>query len=109
LCIVVILKIGLCLGEERKNPFIPALPKYKIKKVIKKEEKRLDTESIKLEGIVWGEDKACAIINGEVYKKGDKIEEVEAEILEIDKNSISLKYGREIYKISMESELRKER
>jgi len=102
--------LGLCLGKEKRNPFMPVLPKHKkvIKKVIK-EEKKLDTKSIKLEGIVWGEDKACAIINGEVYTKGDRIEEVGAEILEINKNGISLKYGKRIYEINMELELRKER
>ena len=113
LCTVILLMLGLCLGKEKRNPFMSVLPKRKkiikkVKKVIE-EEKKLDTKSIKLEGIVWGEDKACAIINGEVYTKGDRIKEVGAEILEINKNGISLKYGKRIYEINMELELGKER
>ena len=93
-------------GEIKLNPFVPLLPK----KIEKTEvvDKLLNIEEIKLEGIILGKEKACVIINGEVYKKGDVLKECGAQIIKIDKEGIDLKYNKKIYRIKMEIKTEKE-
>lgn len=54
------------------------------------EEKIFDASSFVVTGIVWGADKPKAIINGNIYGKGDKVDE--AEIVNITKEGILFKY-----------------
>ena len=54
------------------------------------EEKPFDTSSLKVTGIVWGSDKPKAIINDNIYGKGDVVNE--GEIISITKDGILFKY-----------------
>ncbi len=83
------------------NPFMDWLPRKVIpskekpkKRYVKGsvEELRLD---IKVEGTIWNAKVPCAIINGEVYKIGDKIED--AEVVDVDKEGVTLMYKKKIY------------
>ncbi len=88
-------------GKVKVNPFISLIPKRPEK--IKTVEKLLNIEGIKLEGVILGEEKACAIINGKVYKKGDIIEKYGVQIMNINKEGVDLKYNRKIYRIKIET------
>lgn len=46
--------------------------------------------SLTVQGIIWGSSMPCAIINNEVVKQGDSIEEVE--LIKIEKESIEVLY-----------------
>lgn len=90
--------------EVKVNPFVSLLPKKKVER-IKITEKMLNIEEIKLEGVILGEKKACAIINGEVYKKGDILKKYGAQIVNIDKEGVDLKYNKKIYRIEVKTEI----
>lgn len=70
-------------------------------KAIIEEPKELPAD-MAVEGILWGTDKPLTIINGEVYKVGDVIKDVGAEILKIEGNSVYIGYGEKIYKLKVE-------
>jgi len=58
--------------------------------------------SIRLEGIVWIEKNPAAIINGDVYKKGDEIEKG-AKISNIRKNEVYIYYKDRIHIFSIKN------
>lgn len=73
---------------------LPQTPETKIKK---DEKDKFDPSSLDVTGIVWGTDKPKAIINDEVLGVGALVEG--AEILNISKEGILLKYKDEEYLI----------
>jgi len=96
-------------AKVKVNPFVPLLPKKKVEKTETTEE-MLNIKEIKLEGVILGEERACAVINGDVYKKGDMLKEYGAQIINIDKEGVDLRYNNKIYRIGIkeETETRKE-
>jgi len=89
------------------NPFASMLPKEiepeKPKKGEGPEKKlpTLDLDELSVEGIFWGTGMPQAIINGEVYKERERIEEVNAEIVKIEKGSVKVLYGGRVYVLSI--------
>jgi len=52
---------------------------------------------ISLEGIVWSEKFSAAIINGQVYSKGDTIKEIDATITDIGQGKLTIEYKGKTY------------
>lgn len=93
-----------------RDPFEPGLPKEEEVR----EEDLPDPELVRpdptpvslpialsVEGLLWGSDKPQAVINGRVYLLGDKLKEVDAEIIEIDNEGVSIRYKGEIFRKSI--------
>ena len=56
---------------------------------------------VTIEGILWGTVKPLAIIDGEVYKAGDKIKDIDAKIFKIEKKAVFIYYGNKIHKVEI--------
>lgn len=52
---------------------------------------------ISLEGIIWSEKFSAAIINGQVYGKGDTIKEIDAKIVDINQGKLTIVYKGKTY------------
>lgn len=94
-----------------KDPFQTYLPFKKIPKELPQvpemtitgtDKDKFDYSSLDVTGIVWGTDKPKAIINDEVLGIGDAVEG--AEILNISKEGILLKYKDKEYLVKREKE-----
>ena len=88
-----------------KDPFEPLLPQE-----VKEEEKRQEEIISKIEetfpdmivqGILWGGNFPQVIIDGEVYKVGDKLKNLNAQVFRIEKGAVFISYGEKIYKIKI--------
>ncbi|MDD3297141.1 MAG: hypothetical protein PHU64_07300 [Candidatus Omnitrophica bacterium] len=89
--------------ETLKNPFESLLPKDEKNKsdsIKKKADFKADLK-INLEGVIWGSDTPQAIIDGEVYKIGDKLKKADASVFRITKNVVFIAYNGKIYEIKM--------
>ncbi|MCX5657444.1 MAG: hypothetical protein NTZ48_04370 [Candidatus Omnitrophica bacterium] len=74
------------LGGAYRDPFLSFIPQEK--KEVKEE--KITLPAFKLQGIVWGESKPRAIINGAVVSEGDVIEGAKATL--INKEGIEFLY-----------------
>ena len=54
--------------------------------------------SIVIQGILWGGDFSQVIIDGEVYKNGDKLKNIDARVFKIEKGMVLIYYGEKIYR-----------
>lgn len=57
--------------------------------------------SLVLQGVLWGGDFPQVIIEGDVYRVGDKLKNLDARIFKIEKNTVFISYGAKIYKIKV--------
>ncbi len=91
---------------EYKDPFEPLLPEEEAD--IRPTQRRSveDDESyppaISIEGVLWGTLNPSTIIDGEVYKVGDAIKGVGAQVFKIEKNDVFISYGEKIYKMQVQ-------
>lgn len=91
--------------EEKRNPFKDWFPVIKIENKTEEEpvvfvepEKKFDTYIYNVEGLIWSTNKPKAIINGQLYGIGDKLDE--AEITKIDKDGVVLIFDDKEYVIT---------
>jgi len=103
-------------AASRRDPFVSLLPqleKTKAAKTTPAGQKKSsqpvyvkggtgELADIRLEGIVWVEKNPAAIINGDVYKKGDEIEKG-AKITNIRKNEVYIYYKDRIHIFSIKN------
>lgn len=86
------------------NPFQPKLPVHRKEEANQTARNRtVDTSAlnqIKIEGIFWGTKNPQAIINGEIYRIGDKIEGIGAEITDIKEGQIQVIYKKRVFILS---------
>ena len=99
------------------NPFQPKLPVYekegtnqtvKNKTVNTVRNRIVDTSvlnQMKIEGVFWGTDEPYAIIDGEIYRIGDKIKNVGAEITDIKNGVIQVIYKKRVFILSSKQEI----
>jgi len=86
------------------NPFQSKLPVQRKKEnnqIIRN--RAVDTSALnqmKIEGVFWGINKPQAIINGEIYRIGDKIESIGAEIINIKDGIIQVIYKKRVFILS---------
>ena len=88
-----------------KDPFEPLLPQE-----IKEEEERQEEiiseieeslPSMAIQGILWGSDSPQVIIDGEVYKTGDRLKNIDAQVFKIEKSIVFISYGEKIYRMKI--------
>ncbi len=94
-----------------KDPFESLLPQVevKIKKGGEEQKKAIkeiagDIPSITIQGILWRSDFPQVIIEGEVYKPGDKLKNIDAQVLKIEEGEVFISYGERIYKMRVGKE-----
>ena len=100
---------GLSYSQGRyKDPFESLLPQE-----IKEEEERQEEiiseiedslPSMVVQGILWGNDFPQVIIDGEVYKSGDRLKNVDAQVFKIEKGAVFISYGEKIYRMKIGKE-----
>jgi hypothetical protein len=94
------------IGEDF-NPFQPKLPQVEdfIEPDVTYDEEDYyvdpDFSGIIVEGVIWGTDMPQAIINGDTYKVGDTLDEVESTIIEINRQGIVVKHLGRRYEIEI--------
>ena len=99
--------VGLPYAEsQNKDPFESLLPQ------VVEEEEGVTEEIIEeieelfpdmvIQGILWGGDLGQAIIDGEVYRVGDKLKDIDAQIFKIEKNAVFIFYGKKVYRMRTE-------
>jgi hypothetical protein len=87
---------------ELKDPFDDFLPKVKPKPSsrmpgVGTEMPAVPLPSFSVQGLIWGGSMPQAVIDGQVLKVGDTIQD--AEIVEINKDGVKLLYNKKIYKL----------
>ena len=87
-----------------KDPFKKLLPeRVKSKENYKREyteEKVEALREVEIQGVFWDVSPPQAIINGEVYKEGDLLEEIGAEITQIQRNKVTIIYRGRVFILS---------
>ena len=91
--------------SQYRDPFGPLLPQKEVESM----EVDLDAAdvieeafpSMILQGVVWGGNFPQVIIDGEVYKVGDGVKGLDAQIFKIEENTAFIFYGEKIYKLKI--------
>jgi hypothetical protein len=89
-----------------RDPFESLLPKEEAKIAIggEKAAKALPSLSVVVQGVLWGSDMPQAIIDGDVYRVGDKLKKIDAKVFRIMNNVVFIAYGDKIYKMMVEKQ-----
>jgi len=82
--------------EEFKSPFDEVVPKESVSKKESSEDVILPP-NLSVEGILWGTDTPCAIIEGKVYKVGDSLDS-ETKLINIEKNIVFIQHKGKVFK-----------
>lgn len=87
-----------------KDPFEPLLPQEVVEEerqegVISEIDDPLP--SVVVQGILWGVDSPQVIIDGEVYRAGDRLKDIDAQVFKIERGTVLISYGEKIYKIKI--------
>ena len=102
--LILLLVVNFSLARDPFKKILPEKPKLQPREY---PEERIDSrslEDLKIEGVFWDIPIPQVIINGEVYKEGDVIPEVGAQIIEIKKNEVTLIYKDRVFILSLEKE-----
>lgn len=94
-------------SQEEINPFLPKLPQEE--KVVVEEEPEPEFLKVAVQGVIWDTDTPQAIIDGEVYKLGEALKGEQGEIVDIDKEGVTIKYRNKKYKLKIKKPLKKEK
>ncbi len=85
--------------NSERDPFLPLVsPEGKLINISYK----ISFSEIKLEAIIYSKDKPLAIINGNLYKEGEKIGEYK--IVKINEDKVVLKKGKEEFNLMLYEE-----
>ena len=87
-----------------RDPFESLLPKEPEEVSPDPTGKRKPEEEllVTVEGVLWDSDLPQTIIDGDVYRVGDKLKEIDAKVFRIDKNVVYIAKGDKIYKKTVE-------
>ncbi len=89
--------------SDQKNPFQPGLPQDDAGEeangsVRENKEIVILPNTIEIEGVLWGSDTPLTIIDGEIYRKGDKLKNnQDISVFNIENNTVLLLYRGKIF------------
>ena len=95
-----------CQGVILADPFEPLIPveeaagdqgEYELG-----EEAEIQPPAVVIEGVLWGKTAPQAIIDGEVYKSGDVLKNVDAKIVKIEKNIVFISHQGKVFEMKTE-------
>lgn len=90
-------------SEGRRDPFVPLVDEQGLRKDLYQSSDAMALPvKLHIMGILWSEDAPMAIINGEVVKEGDIIEDMLVE--KIEKDAVSINYQNKVYKLLLREE-----
>jgi len=95
--IAVVIPAILYSADNYRDPFESLLPK---EEAAQKEtsKKAPETLAVTIEGVIWDSDIPQAIIDGDVYKIGDKLKKIDAKVFRINRNVVYLTQGDKVFK-----------
>jgi len=103
LFILVFLFLPLLVYAQYRDPFGPLLPDEEVRpEAGRRPEAEIAAPEVTVEGILWSKDESRAIIDGEVYKAGDTLRTVDAEVIRVDKRVVIISYQGKIFRMSVE-------
>lgn len=87
-----------------RDPFEPQLPQMPVEIQASEQveqQKEVLPPPVNIEGILWAGEASRVIIDGEVYKTGDKIEALDATVHKIGKENISILYQGKLFEMKI--------
>lgn len=102
LLLFLLLPILLYSADNYRNPFESLLPKEEGKGAAGLSEEIVEPLQIAVQGVLWGSQMPQAIIDGDVYRVGDKLKSLEdAAIFRITDNVVFIMHGDKIHKMTV--------
>lgn len=99
---VVIISVAHAQEKIKDDPFESALPqRQEAQPGAGEHTTAIAPPSISIEGVLWGTSIPQAIINGDVYKVGDTLKDLDAKIYKIEKNRIFIFYGGKLFEMNI--------
>lgn len=86
-------------GSPFRDKF-PEAPEEPPQEEIVPQEQRINPEVVKkllIQGVFWGGGFPQAIIAGEIYKEGDKLKNIDAEVAFINEGKVKIRYGGRLF------------
>jgi len=88
-----------------KDPFESLLPQEVEDEIVELDVVVSDTDNplppMAIEGILWGGDFLQVIIDGEVYRTGDKLKNIDAQVFKVEKGGVFISYKEKIYRMKV--------
>ena len=103
--LIFLLVVNFSLARDPFKKILPEKSEFQPEESREYPEERIGSralEGLKIEGVFWDVPTPEVIINGEVYKEGDVIAEVGAQITRIKKNEVILIYRDRVFILSPE-------
>jgi type II secretory pathway component PulC len=94
--------IQAVIAQEYRDPFEPVLPAETQTTTQERPKDELLPPLITIEGVLWGTDSPSAIIDGDVYKVGDNLKNLDAQVNQIEKNTVFIMYKGKIWRMKVE-------
>ena len=91
-----------CQGFILADPFEPLIPIEETAGVqdgYEFQEEEILPPAVVIEGVLWGKTTPQAIIDGEVYKIGDTLKNVDAKILKIENNIVFISHQGKVFEM----------
>ncbi|MBU2474242.1 MAG: hypothetical protein KKG91_05860 [Candidatus Omnitrophica bacterium] len=102
LLLFLLLPILLYSAESYRNPFESLLPKEEAKVSELASQEAAKPLDVVIQGVLWGSAIPQAIIDGDVYKVGDKLKSIEnASLLRITDNVVFIVQGDKVHKMTV--------
>jgi len=102
LLLFLLLPILLYSADDYRNPFESLLPKEVARGRRFQEAGVSEPLEVVIQGVLWGSLSPQAIIDGDVYKVGDKLKSLkDASVLRITDNVVFITYGDKIHKMTV--------
>lgn len=90
-----------------EDPFEPLLPKQEKPGDLKPLKGAPTAPGVTIQGVLWNSDVPQVIIDGEVYKIGDKLKTIDAKIYRIEKNRVFIFYEGRLYDMGVAKKTKK--
>ncbi len=102
LLLFLLLPILLYSADDYRDPFESLLPKEVSRGKRFQEVEDLEPLDVVVQGVLWGSPMPQVIIDGDVYKVGDKLNSLQdASVLRITNNVVFITYGDKIHKMTV--------
>jgi type II secretory pathway component PulC len=97
--------VNISYGQEatsNEDPFEQLVPKELTSGTETTSEKtEVQAPALTVEGILWGTSMPQVIINGEVYKTGDSLKNMDGKVYKIEKDSVFVFYSGRLFEMSV--------
>ena len=92
---------GYSAAQEKSDPFDSLLPTKDSPGNTSEQPKVVQPPAISIEGALWDTEMPQAIIDGDVYKVGDTLKNIDAKVYKIEKNRVFIFYEGRLYEMKV--------